>query len=231
MTEIEVRMPCPTCLGVTMEKLKPVKGGDLVLDYCRRCGGVWFDAGEVAMLRKLQPKGIGRAIELRQSAFRMPCHSCHAPMDRNAPTCPACGWKNILSCPTCEKPLERVERDGMTLDVCRSCRGVWFDNHELADIWNMEVRRNPPTGKGADGSVGVADYFLLDAVLWAPDLVFLSAHGLAHGASSLAGGVAEVAGGGLEGVAEVAGGAVEGVTEVAGGVFEAIAEIVAGIFS
>ena len=227
MTEIEIRLPCPTCLGVTMEKLKPVKGDDLVLDYCRRCGGVWFDAGEVAMLRNLHPKGIGRTIELRESAFRMPCHSCHAVMDRNEATCPACGWKNILSCPTCEKSLERVDRDGMTLDVCRSCRGVWFDNHELAEIWNMEVQRNLPTVTGADGSVGVADYFLLDAVLWAPDLVFLSA----HGAASLAGGVAEVAGGGLEGVAEVAGGAVEGVTEVAGGVFEIIAEIIAGIFS
>ncbi len=119
----------------------------------------------------------------------------------------------------------------MTLDVCRACRGVWFDNYELADIWNMEVRRNLPTVTGAGGSVGVADYFLLDAVLWAPDLVFLSAHGVAHGAASVAGGVAEVAGGGIEGVADVAGGAVEGATEVAGGVFEIIAEIIAGIFS
>jgi Zn-finger nucleic acid-binding protein len=213
-----------------MEKLKPVKDADLVLDYCRRCGGVWFDSGEVASLRKLHPKGIGRAIELRESAFRMPCHSCHAPMDRNAPACPACDWKNILSCPTCEKPLERLERDGMTLDVCRSCQGVWFDNHELADIWNMEVRRNVPTVTHKDGSVGVADYFLLDAVLWAPDLVFISAHGLAHGAASVAGGVADVTGGGLEGVAEVAGGAVEGVTDAASGVFEVLAEIIAGIF-
>jgi hypothetical protein len=108
---------------------------------------------------------------------------------------------------------------------------VWFDNHELAEIWNMEVRRSLPTMPNEDGSVGVADYFLLDAVLWAPDLVFISAHGLAHGAASVAGGMADVASGGLEGVAEVAGGAVEGVTEAAGGVFEILAEIIAGIFS
>jgi Zn-finger nucleic acid-binding protein len=97
MAEIEVRLPCSTCLGVTMEKLKPVKDANLVLDYCRRCGGVWFDAGEVAMLRKLRPKGIGRTIELRESAFRMPCHSCHAPMDPGKTSCHVPRARNLSS--------------------------------------------------------------------------------------------------------------------------------------
>jgi hypothetical protein len=152
-------------------------------------------------------------------------------MERNAATCPSCAWKNRLECPSCEKTLERVEQSGLVLDVCRTCRGVWFDNHELADIWNLEVRKNLPTVRRADGSVAVADYFLLDAFLWAPDLVFLSAYAVAEGVGAVGGVAADVAAGGIDGVAEAAGGAVEGLGEVAGSVFEVIADIIAGIFS
>jgi len=213
-----------------MEKLKPVRGQNLVLDYCRRCGGVWFDAGEVRALREAQPKGLGSSVELRETAFRMPCHTCHAPMDRDAESCPACGWKNRLDCPICQKTLDRIEKDGLTLDACKPCRGVWFDNHEIAQIWNLEIRRNLPTVQQSDGSVTVADIFLLDAFLWAPDLVFLTAGGVAHGAGAVAGAAADVASGGLEGVADAASGVVEGAGEVAGSVFETIAEIIAGLF-
>ncbi len=227
MAKVEARLPCPTCLGVAMDKLRPVKTHDLVLDYCRRCGGIWFEAGEVEKLRRVRPKGLPRTIELRETAFRMPCHSCHVSMDRNADVCSACGWKNRLQCPNCQKELERIERGDLVLDACRSCRSVWFDNHEIAQIWNMEVRRDLPTVKQADGSVSVADYFLLDAVLWAPDLVFLSAHGLAQGTGAIAGVASNV---GIDGIAAVAGGAVEGLGDAAGSVFEVIAEIIAGIF-
>ncbi|UCG87241.1 MAG: zf-TFIIB domain-containing protein [Gemmatimonadota bacterium] len=230
MTDLSPRLPCPTCLGVAMEKLKPVRDHELVLDYCRRCGGVWFDAGEVRALRQVRPKGLGGAVELRETAFRMPCHSCLTAMNRDAQQCPACGWKNLLNCPKCQQRMERMERDGLTLDACRSCRGVWFDNHELAQIWNMEMRRNLPTVRRTNGAVTVADYFLLDAFLWAPDLVFLSASGVAHGASAAAGAAADVAAGGLSGIADTAGGAVEATAEAAGGVFETIAEIIASLF-
>ncbi|KPJ84517.1 MAG: hypothetical protein AMS18_16735 [Gemmatimonas sp. SG8_17] len=188
---------------------------------------MWFDEGEVRALRQVRSKGLGGAVELRATAFRMPCHSCLTTMNRDAQECPACGWMNLLDCPVCQQRMERIERDGLTLDACRSCRGVWFDNHELAQIWNMEMRRNLPTVRRANGTVTVADVFLLDAFLWAPDLVFLSASGLAHGAGAVAGAAADV---GLSGVTEAAGGAIEATTEAAGSVFEAIAEIIAGLF-
>lgn len=227
MPELETRLPCPTCLGVVMEKLKPVKGQDLILDYCRRCGGMWFEAGEAQMLRRVRPRGLSKTIELRDTAFKMPCHSCHTPMDRNADKCLSCGWKNRLDCPGCRKQLDRIERDGLVLDACRACRGVWFDNHEIAQLWNMEVRRNLPTVTRPDGSASVSDYFFLDALLWAPDLVYLSAAGIAHGAGAVADVASEI---GADGVAAAAGGAFEAVGDVAGSVFEVIAEIIAGIF-
>jgi Zn-finger nucleic acid-binding protein len=211
-----------------MDKLKPVRSAGLVLDYCRRCGGIWFDTGEVQQLRGVRPKGLPRAIDLRETAFRMPCHSCHVPMGRNDESCPSCGWKNRIYCPTCDRELERIERGELVLDACRRCQGVWFDNHELAQIWNMEVRRNLPTIQRPDGSIGVADYFMLDALLWAPDLMFLGVHSAAHGAAAVAGAVSNVS---VDGIAGAAGGAFDAMGDVAGSVFEVIAEIIASVFS
>lgn len=37
-----------------------------------------------------------------------------------------------MKCPRCENSvLEERERDGVTIDVCRHCRGVWLDRGEL----------------------------------------------------------------------------------------------------
>lgn len=36
-----------------------------------------------------------------------------------------------MDCPVCTKPLVAVERDGIELDWCFACRGLWFDRGEL----------------------------------------------------------------------------------------------------
>jgi uncharacterized protein len=37
-----------------------------------------------------------------------------------------------MICPRCNKPtLEERERDGITMDVCMECRGIWLDRGEL----------------------------------------------------------------------------------------------------
>lgn len=37
-----------------------------------------------------------------------------------------------MECPSCRKPLEQKSyRDGITVDECLWCRGVWFDPGEL----------------------------------------------------------------------------------------------------
>ena len=41
---------CPRC-NVKMEKLKK---RDIVIDVCRKCGGMWADAGELEKLAKIK---------------------------------------------------------------------------------------------------------------------------------------------------------------------------------
>jgi len=208
------------CLGARMVKIRPEAGKPLVLDYCRRCGGVWFDAGEVAAVRAASPRALWAHVELSPEAFRQKCHRCLASFRRNEPSCPACGRANILQCPADGGALKRLTQDGLTIDACPQCRGVWFDNVELAEIWNrtlISVARRRP-GLAQPASVD-ADHFLLYSMLWAPDVTAFAG----HAAISAIGPVAQVAG-------EAAGAAVEATGELAGGVFGAIADLLSGIF-
>ena len=50
--------------------------------------------------------------------------------------CGTCGWQNQISCPVCDKALQRKQHGQLTLDVCHSCQGIWFDQAELVSLWN-----------------------------------------------------------------------------------------------
>lgn len=39
-----------------------------------------------------------------------------------------------MHCPRCEAPLAERERDGVTIDICASCRGIWLDRGELEKL-------------------------------------------------------------------------------------------------
>lgn len=226
MIDWKTRYPCPVCLGVKLVKLKPAKESDLVVDYCKRCGGVWFDAGEVPLLRQCNAKAVATRITLRPDVHRMRCHGCGAAVGRNALQCQACSWHNVLECPGCRRPLVPMEREGLRIDICRQCRGAWFDNIELVTIWNAEVAALAERSHDTPTPAGVtADYFLLDAVLWAPDIMYSGA----YVAGSAAGTVIEAVPTVTE-LGSAAGSVIEGAGDVAGSVFETIAEIIGGLF-
>ena len=157
----EARYPCPVCLGVTMTKIRA--SDDVTLDSCPSCGGMWFDSGEVEQLRSVHPQGASSIVKLHERAFQMKCHSCHAFMVRNADKCPACGWKNVISCRVCARPLKPVKGAGLKLDVCSDCEGVWVDNTELANIWNRTVTA---ASRGEAQRVESHDSFFLDAFIY-----------------------------------------------------------------
>ena len=39
-----------------------------------------------------------------------------------------------MLCPTCKTPLTMSERQGIEIDYCPACRGVWLDRGELDKI-------------------------------------------------------------------------------------------------
>ena len=44
-----------------------------------------------------------------------------------------------MLCPTCKTPLTMSERQGIEIDYCPSCRGVWLDRGELDKIIERNV--------------------------------------------------------------------------------------------
>lgn len=239
MPEIEARWPCPVCLGVKMEKTPvgvgpPVPRSEsaaadaqaLLLDHCERCGGVWFELGEVQRLAAQRPATLWAEITPRDEIHRAQCHSCRSLVGRDDDECPSCGAPTRLPCPVCERTMDQVRHGDLSLDVCKRCKGVWFDHHELAAIWQLErdklVKKHRSRSKlGAAAEDGSA--VLFETLIWAPDLVF-------YGAAAAGRGLA-IAAEGLMDSPELAAGAAEAVGSLAARVFEVIVDIVGGIFS
>lgn len=44
-----------------------------------------------------------------------------------------------MNCPLCATPLEAVERQGIELDHCPSCGGMWLDAGELSALLEREA--------------------------------------------------------------------------------------------
>lgn len=113
-------MNCPHC-NVALER-KVVRGRTTEIDRCPKCGGIWFDDGEVAAL-----------LGSRERAAVPP----DARVDPR------------LQCPKCRVPLSIFGYPG-TLTVaegCRRCGGIWLDAGEFEEIRKSKAsqpeRRQP----------------------------------------------------------------------------------------
>ena len=137
-TGTEPRYNCPVCPGLPMQKLQIThkQGVFLTLDCCKRCGGIWFDRGEVQLSQQITSPKVRQRIIRHTSYGQSYCQSCHALMDRNQTECVACGWHNQIACPVCARTLKCERHKELTLDVCHSCKGIWLDQEELSALWS-----------------------------------------------------------------------------------------------
>jgi Zn-finger nucleic acid-binding protein len=60
-------------------------------------------------------------------------------------TNPAAG----MPCPVCKVPLVMSERQGVEIDYCPQCRGVWLDRGELDKIIERSARDEAPAAPQA----------------------------------------------------------------------------------
>lgn len=222
MSSYEERRPCPVCLGISLNKMNV--GENFNLDYCRRCGGFWFEKGEVQKLQNYRPKSLLRRIELAKAVYMMNCHSCHKLIERNVEKCPSCSTPNTLDCPGCGKKMKAVTYNNMKLDACNNCKSVWFDEIELSELWNMnfdELVQKRNLGMIAPAALDEGVELFLDVMMWNPGLI-------AQGTEVImgAGGRLLDAAGSLENAPEIAGSVIEASGEFAGKIFGAIAQII-----
>ena len=54
----------------------------------------------------------------------------------------------LLLCPNCNTSMQNVNRGGVEIDMCPSCRGVWLDRGELEKL--LEGQREERSGQQHD---------------------------------------------------------------------------------
>ncbi len=54
-----------------------------------------------------------------------------------------------MNCPTCAVTLVIAERQGIEIDYCPQCRGVWLDRGELDKIVDRSEPRSPDVALAA----------------------------------------------------------------------------------
>lgn len=55
-----------------------------------------------------------------------------------------------MPCPICKTGLTMSDRQGVEIDFCSTCRGVWLDRGELDKIIERSVDANAPTRSEAE---------------------------------------------------------------------------------
>ncbi|MBB4636122.1 zf-TFIIB domain-containing protein [Longimicrobium terrae] len=217
MNDALIRMECPACLGIPLEKVAVEPGLDI--DHCNRCGGNWILQAHTPQLAAV-PRAFARAaLSHRTEEFRFLCHGCHAPMERNSARCGTCEWGNHLDCPSCGRAMAHRKHQHITLDACAHCRGIWLDHAELWALWTAAAAAVAHTSGGLASDIGsgldAADA-IFNVLYYGPELVRVSGHALSAGVEAAAN-IAEGTGGVLS--------LLHGAGEVAGAVFGAIGDV------
>jgi Zn-finger nucleic acid-binding protein len=60
-----------------------------------------------------------------------------------------------MNCPSCKVPLVMSDRQGIEIDYCPQCRGIWLDRGELDKIIErsgIETQKNPQFNRQAPES-------------------------------------------------------------------------------
>ncbi|MEM9805837.1 MAG: zf-TFIIB domain-containing protein [Cyanobacteria bacterium P01_D01_bin.56] len=236
-TKLEPRRDCPVCVGLPMQKLKITqKDGSvfLTLDNCQRCGGVWFDKDEVKLSQQITSPKMQQRITQSPALSQSHCQQCNTLMDRNLKQCPACGWHNQISCPVCQQTLQRKQHNQLTLDVCHSCHGVWFDQVELLALWNSSLTglsttqtkalNHPPQPNDYQPTSHITQIVgeaiaeaSIDGIVYSADIIEPGAQLIAHTAK----GSVEV----VSKTSDIAGGTVEALAKVTGATLETVGEL------
>jgi len=122
---------CPKC--ASEELVETLTLGNIPLDVCPSCSGIWFDKGELEALLK-QSQGLPSAdlSLLNPKAEGLSCPRCKSKMSRG-------GLVNPL----------------LLVDQCQSCGGTWLDSRELDLVRKLLGLSGGPTEVKVDRPAAV----------------------------------------------------------------------------
>ena len=121
-------MKCLNCQSEMINYEAHTLAHKLSYEVCEKCGGLWFDQGE-----------------LNKMAFRVTGDIEYCSRDEVASA------HETKDCPRCNVPLHRVKFlgvDHIILDRCDNCGGFWLDGGQAEKIDEDLARIMPVSGKG-----------------------------------------------------------------------------------
>ena len=109
---MHVEIRCSDCHG----RMEPETQGEITVDRCVRCHALWFDARELDnVLQELYTAGSGPEERIPKRGL------------------------SSRRCPRCDIRLESAGWTGLVLDRCPTCRGLFVEVHDLAQLQREEV--------------------------------------------------------------------------------------------
>jgi Zn-finger nucleic acid-binding protein len=126
-------LQCPSCRTDMQESVTR----QVTIDSCEKCGGAWFDEGELA--RVFTGQDVAAALLIFQ---------VKEPVE--------------LLCPRCHKSMQRIGFPGnpLLMEQCTACRGLWVTPDDIPNIQALLSRsqraaRRPPPAIPLDARVKV----------------------------------------------------------------------------
>jgi Zn-finger nucleic acid-binding protein len=118
-------MKCPKCTDSTLKNFN--LPGNVDVDFCEECKGLWFEKGEVGSYAKFSTD-IPNFKQIIKDG------------KKTGINCPVCGNHELVE-------VKYSPDSDLLIDYCSNCGGTWFDGGELnvldtlsEDLDNMKLR-------------------------------------------------------------------------------------------
>ena len=99
--------------------------GEVNVDQCVGCGGIWLDHGELEAIQDIRVNDYSSELEAIPTYFDAAHEMALAKTE------------GVYSCPSCEREMEKREYaycSQIMIDVCPSCRGIWLHQDEISEL-------------------------------------------------------------------------------------------------
>lgn len=134
-------MICPVC----KKDAVIVEYNNIELDTCPKCGGVWFDSGELELL--LEAADLG-GHERYLAGVKTSQEAKIAEKKRR--------------CPICLRKMRKVyidEDKKIVTDVCHGGHGIWFDGGEVTSLIEEYSKKEPEKAESKQVLCFIRDLF------------------------------------------------------------------------
>jgi Zn-finger nucleic acid-binding protein len=122
-------MNCPTCKNKKLSE--KIRIGDVIIDRCSFCGGLWFEQDELRLAKDKKIKDA-RWLDVELKDEKLDWFKFELWKDKIK-------FKTVKDtklCPHCQISLNKINYgdSDVEIDICGVCKGVWVEQGEFKKI-------------------------------------------------------------------------------------------------